>query len=399
MAKRKSAVEGLEVTGPYKNVFGGRCVLVTGHSGFKGSWLSLLLTHLGAKVHGYALPPPTTPSNFELSRVRELLASSTVGDIRDAKALTVSLAAAQPDVIFHMAAQSLVRASYEQPRETFDVNVMGTICLLDAVRSLARPCVVVVVTSDKCYENRGHERRYRETDPMGGFDPYSASKGAAELAVASYRRSFFPPERVAMHGVKLASARAGNVIGGGDWSRDRIVVDIVKSLVGGKAVPVRNPRSIRPWQHVLEPLSGYLSLAASMLESDDRKWCDGWNFGPRVGEEHTVGELTEAFIRAWGKGSWRNVGHPDEPHESPILRLSINKAQRILRWSPKWNSAEALTRTARWYRHVLIEKADAREECMSDIAAYEDASARLKAGSMPSGDKRPCKRRVGRAMK
>jgi CDP-glucose 4,6-dehydratase len=296
-----------------------------------------------------------------------------------------------------MAAQPLVRQSYASPRETFDVNIMGTACLLDAVRQRGKPCVVIVVTSDKCYENRGLTRGYTETDPMGGFDPYSASKGATELLVASYRRSFFPPDRIRDHGVKLASARAGNVIGGGDWARDRIVTDMVAALMAGEPVPVRNPKAIRPWQHVLEPLSGYLTLAAAMLESDDPQWCDGWNFGPTPGGEPTVGELAADFIRAWGKGTWRDVSHPGQLHEAPILRLCIEKAQQFLHWTPQWDSAETIVRTARWYRRVLIEKADAREECMADIAAYEQAASRRRTCAAPAGGAKRRNRRPGRS--
>ncbi|HEX7500265.1 MAG TPA: CDP-glucose 4,6-dehydratase, partial [Polyangia bacterium] len=249
--------------------FAGRSVFVTGHTGFKGAWLSLWLSRLGARVTGYALAPSTEPSAFVAGGVRDVLAAHHEADIRDGERLVQAMRACTPDVVLHLAAQPLVRASYEQPRETFDVNVVGTASVLDAVRALGRPCVVVVVTSDKCYDNREHVFGYRETDPLGGLDPYSASKGAAEIVVASYRQSFFPSERVRAHGVKLASVRAGNVIGGGDWAQDRIVADIARSLSSGRPVPVRNPLSLRPWQHVLEPLGGYLLLAARMQAAPD----------------------------------------------------------------------------------------------------------------------------------
>ena len=377
----------------FTTTFSGKRVFLTGHTGFKGSWLALWLARLGARVYGYALPPPTEPSNFVLSGVEKLVVGHTLADIRDARALTAALDAAQPDLIFHLAAQPLVRLSYEQPQETFDVNVMGTACLLDAVRGLRRPCAVVVVTSDKCYENVGHERGYCESDPMGGFDPYSASKGATELLVASYRRSFFHPERLAEHGVRLATARAGNVIGGGDWARDRIVTDMVASLVAGTPIPVRNPHAVRPWQHVLEPLSGYLTLAAALLDANSvapglqpevagsspiphrsgdapATFCAGWNFGPVCGGEFTVGELAGAFVQAWGGGSWQDVSQPGQPHEAAILRLNIDQAGRELGWHPRWDCAETVARTARWYRRVLLEQADAHAECVADIEAY-----------------------------
>ncbi|MGC4113625.1 MAG: CDP-glucose 4,6-dehydratase [Myxococcales bacterium] len=355
--------------------FEGRRVLVTGHTGFKGSWLSLWLDRLGAQVSGYSLPAPTSPSNFELAGVAKVLRSHHQADVRDAGALTKAFAEVDPEVVFHLAAQPLVRESYRAPAETFEVNVMGTARVLDAVRLRGKPCAVVVITTDKCYENHEQVWGYRECDPMGGHDPYSASKGAAEVLVASYRRSFFAPERLASHGVALASARAGNVIGGGDWSTDRIVTDIVRSLVERAAVPVRNPRSIRPWQHVLEPLSGYLLLAAQMLTEPDPRWCSGWNLGPRPGDEVPVGELVDRFCKSWGDGSWKDVSDPNQPHEAGILRLSIEKASWELGFKPRWNIAEAVDRTARWYREVLTRGADARKQCLQDIAAYEAALA------------------------
>jgi CDP-glucose 4,6-dehydratase len=351
-------------------VFRGKRVFLTGHTGFKGSWLAVWLRRLGASVYGYSLPPPTEPSNYALARVRELLAGETLADIRDRARLAEALSGFGPDVVFHLAAQPLVRESYEKPAETFDVNVMGTASVLDAVRGLGRPCAAVCVTTDKCYENREQVWGYRECDPMGGHDPYSASKGAAEILIASYRRSFFSPGRLAEHGVQLASARAGNVVGGGDWARDRIVTDMVAALCAGRPVPVRNPHAIRPWQHVLEPLSGYLTLAASMLEAPGPKWCEGWNFGPVAGTELPVGRLAEAFVRAWGGGSWEDRSAPGQPHEATILRLSIEKAGWDLGWRPRWTCEEMVARTARWYKGVLREGADARAACEADIEAY-----------------------------
>ncbi len=351
-------------------------VFLTGHTGFKGSWLALWLNRLGAEVYGYSLPPPTEPSNFVLSRVEPLLAGHTLADIRNAKALDTAIRDAEPDVILHLAAQPLVRLSYDSPRETFDVNVIGTAALLDAVRAIKKPCAVIVVTSDKCYENREQVWGCRESDPMGGFDPYSASKGAVELVAASYRRSFFPPARLAEHGVRLATARAGNVIGGGDWAKDRIVTDMVAALVAGKPVPVRNPHAVRPWQHVLEPLSGYLTLAAAMLADNDPRWCDGWNFGPLPGGDGTVGGLADEFVAAWGSGSWLDASQPGQPHEAAVLRLCIDKACNELGWLPRWGRRETVARTARWYRSVLLEKADARTECMADIEHYSQTHSK-----------------------
>lgn len=358
----------------------GRRVLVTGHTGFKGSWACLWLHRLGAQVTGYALEPPTQPSNFALSGVEKLLERHVIGDLRNAALLSETIKAARPEVIFHMAAQPLVRLSYDEPAATFEVNVMGTVNVLEAVRRAGAPCTVVVITSDKCYENREHVWGYRECDAMGGFDPYSASKGATELVVSSYRRSFFDPARVADHGVRLASGRAGNVIGGGDWARDRIVTDVVRTLAAGQPVPVRNPAAIRPWQHVLEPVSGYLRLAARMATSEDpKRWCDGWNFGPRPGDEATVKSLVEAFVAAWGSGSWQDLSDAKAHHEAKILRLSIDKAVSELNWRPTWTFAETVHHTARWYRRWVNGEASMAPACHDDIAAFEAASARASA--------------------
>jgi CDP-glucose 4,6-dehydratase len=354
------------------STFRNKRVFVTGHTGFKGSWFALWLHRLGAEVYGYSLPPPTDPSNYALSNVRGVLRGETLGDIRDRKLMREALTSFKPDVVFHLAAQPLVRDSYAMPYDTFDVNVMGTASVLDAVRDLGCPCAVVCVTTDKCYENREQVWGYRECDPMGGYDPYSASKGAAEILIASYRRSFFHPDHIPEHGVQLASARAGNVIGGGDWARDRIMTDMVAALTEGRPVPVRNPHAIRPWQHVLEPLSGYLALAAAMLEKPDAKWASGWNFGPVSGTEVPVGGLVSSFVEEWGSGEWVDQSTPGQPHEASILRLSIEKAGWELGWRPRWSNGEMVKRTARWYRRVLCDGADARQACEADIEAYGD---------------------------
>lgn len=328
----------------------GRSVFVTGHTGFKGAWLTLWLDMLGARVTGYSLPAPTQPSHFELAGVRDLLVREHEADLRDRASMHRAIAEARPDVVLHLAAQSVVRAGYRDPYETFDVNVMGTASVLDAVRAMGRPCAVVVVTTDKSYENREHVWGYRENDAMGGHDPYSASKGACELLVSSYRRSYFDPAKLHQHGVKLATARAGNVIGGGDWTADALVPDLVRSLQTGRPLELRSPKAIRPWQHVLDALSGYLSLATAMLASDDATLCDGWNFGPLPGNEWPVGELVDEFIAAFGEGSWRDVSDPNQLHEAQVLRLCIDKAMWELGWRPRWNVVQAIRHTAEWYR-------------------------------------------------
>lgn len=350
----------------------GRNVFVTGHTGFKGSWLCLWLEQLGATITGYALPPSTQPSNFEASRVLECLHDFHEADIRDLDALSNALVAAKPDVIFHLAAQPLVRESYRNPAETFATNVQGTVNVLEAVRRLGRPCAVVLATSDKCYENREQARPFREEDRLGGHDPYSASKAAAEIVAASYRQSFFAPEKVQQHGVLLATVRAGNVIGGGDWSRDRIVVDIVESLRDGMPVAVRHPEAVRPWQHVLEPLSGYLLLAARMMETRDPMLAGAWNFGPRAEGHVCVRELVEMFLEDWGSGTWCAVPQVSALLEAGVLHLSIKKAARELGWLPRWGVREAVARTARWYK-AFTPGTDMSQACLRDLAAYEAA--------------------------
>jgi CDP-glucose 4,6-dehydratase len=338
-------MEGLElIASGFAGTYRGRRVLVTGHTGFKGSWLSLWLRELGAEVSGLALPPPTTPSCFQLCRLEERLASSRIVDLRELAALRSAVAEARPEVVFHLAAQPLVRESYRTPRETFDTNLMGTVNLLECLRAEPSLRAVVVVTSDKCYENREWDFGYREPDPMGGHDPYSASKGCAELATAAYRRSF-----LAGRGVGVASARAGNVIGGGDWGEDRLIPDCVRALASDTPVLLRNPTSVRPWQHVLEPLSGYLLLGASLLQEPAR-FAEAWNFGPIEAGMPTVREVAERFIAAFGRGRLelaRDGG--DEPHEAHLLRLSCEKAASRLGWRPVLSFSDAIDWTVRWY--------------------------------------------------
>jgi CDP-glucose 4,6-dehydratase len=346
------------------NAFRGRRVLVTGHSGFKGSWLTLWLTELGAHVTGYALEA-TDPSMFRALQL-ENSCESLQGDVRDVDQLAAAIDRARPDFIFHLAAQSLVLSSYEDPLSTIQTNVFGTANLLEALRRIGRPCTAVIVTSDKCYENREWVYAYRENEAMGGHDVYSMSKGAAELVVASYRRSF-----LSGIGVRVASARAGNVIGGGDCAENRIVPDSIRALSRGTAIDVRNPYAIRPWQHVLEPLGGYLLLASRLAE--DAEFADGWNFGPFPDDTRTVEELVERVITAWGSGSW-NTQQRDQPHEAMTLRLAIDKAMARLRWTPRWRFDEAVDRTVAWYKaaHDGATTEELRELTLAQIRDYID---------------------------
>lgn len=334
----------------------GKSVLLTGHTGFKGSWLTMMLRELGARVTGYALAPPTDPSHFELADMRTQLTRHYQAELLDRSKLSCAVKHAEPDVILHLAAQSVVRTGYEAPYDTYADNVLGTAALLDAVRDAARPCVVIVVTTDKVYENREHVWGYRETDPLGGHDPYSASKAACDILAASYRRSFFSTDRIAEHGVKLAIVRAGNVIGGGDFTPFALIPDLMRAQSEGKALEVRAPHAVRPWQHVLDCLSGYLTLANSMLASDDPAWCDAWNFGPMPGNEWQVRHVVSAIIEAWNADSdapgpgWIDGSDPNLPHEAGVLRLSIDKAMWQLGWRPKWSVEQAIEHTVAWYR-------------------------------------------------
>ena len=356
-----------------RRAYEGKRVLLTGHTGFKGSWLALWLSELGAEVTGYALAPDTRPSLFEVAGVQKLL-RHVVADVRDGERLEAVVAEARPEIAFHMAAQPLVRLSYEQPVETVETNVLGTAHLLEAIRAAGRPCAVVVVTSDKCYENRERLHGYREDEPMGGHDVYSMSKGAAELLVSSWRRSFFDPARLAAHGVAIASARAGNVVGGGDWARDRIVPDAIQALSAGEPVPVRNPAAVRPWQHVLEPLGGYLLLGArlSAPAAEAAPFCEAWNFGPRFEDARPVREVVEALIATWGSGRWEDRHDPQAPHEAGVLRLAIDKAQARLGWGPRWRFAETFRRTAEWYRafHQGAGAAALADLCRGQVRDY-----------------------------
>lgn len=329
--------------------YNGATVLVTGHTGFKGSWLCEWLLLLGAKVHGYALEPPTKPSLFKQLRLADRIKSHTIGDVRDLPKLKTVIRKVKPDFVFHLAAQPLVRYSYDHPVETFETNVMGTVNILEACRFLRNKCSVVCITTDKCYENKETSRPYRENDPMGGYDPYSCSKGCDELLISSYRRSFFNSSESL---VWVASARAGNVIGGGDWAKDRIVPDCIRALRSGNAIPVRNMVSTRPWQHVLEPLSGYLALGAA-LDSRTRfeDYASGFNFGPNPKDNRSVKELVEEILKTC-KGAWEDKSDPNAVHEAGLLNLDIRKARKILGWKPRWDFATTVRNTVEWYMRI-----------------------------------------------
>lgn len=359
----------------FADAYDGRRVLVTGHTGFKGSWLSEWLLSLGAHVTGMATDPPTQPALFDQLELTRRLDHVT-GDVRDGAAVRRVVDACRPEFIFHLAAQSLVRKSYAEPVETYAVNVMGTVNVLDAVRLADRPCVVVCITTDKCYENREWVHAYREEDALGGHDPYSSSKGAAELVIAAYRRSFFSHSTSA---VKLASARAGNVIGGGDWAEDRILPDCIRGLCRCEAIPVRNRVATRPWQHVLEPLSGYLWLGAC-LEDDSRSalpanLCSPFNFGPAVDSNRTVEELVREILVHW-PGRWEDRSDPAAVHEAKLLNLTIDKAHHLLGWAPAWSFEETVRRTVSWYRRVW-EGADAADLTRHQIHDYTAAAAAM----------------------
>ena len=343
-----------------------RNVFVTGHTGFKGSWLAEWLGAMGAEVTGYALDPPTQPNLFDAldlgARLRHVVA-----DVRDHGRLMAEVQAAQPSVIFHLAAQPLVRRAYTEPHETFETNVMGTVNVLEAARACASVRAVVIVTSDKCYQNHDTDQAFRETDAMGGRDPYSASKGCAELVTAAYRESFFAD------GATVASVRAGNVIGGGDWAADRIIPDCVRSLAAGDPIVVRNPEAVRPWQHVLEPLSGYLRLGALMLR-DGRRYEGAWNFGPAdQGEDRPVRWVVERFLGEWGSGSWTTPADAGrQPHEALRLSLDSTKAREELDWAPVWDAQTAVRRTASWYREYYRAPATARRLVEDQLQTYQD---------------------------
>ena len=359
MGGQLAAVEGLVIT---RDFWSGKRVLLTGHTGFKGGWLALWLQRLGAQVRGYSLPAPTQPSLFEAARVSENI-EGVIADVRDLQRLTSALRDFSPEVVFHLAAQPLVRASYDSPVETYSTNVLGTVHVLEAVRHTRSVRSAVIVTSDKCYENRESATGYRETDRLGGHDPYSNSKACAELAVDSYRRSFFSGAGTAA----VASARAGNVIGGGDGAVDRHIPDLVRAAVAGKTLVLRNPRSTRPWQHVLEPLSGYLVLAQRLWDERAR-YAEAWNFGPPDEDDRTVENIVALAAQSWGaKLTWSVDGGP-QPHETTILKLDCSKAAGI-GWRPQLRVEEAVEWTMEWYR-AWREKRDVRALALEQIERF-----------------------------
>lgn len=351
-----------------KQFWKNRRVFLSGHTGFKGGWLSLWLQQLGAEVTGYALVPPTQPNLFEIANVASGM-NSIIGDVRDGNKLKHTMSEARPEVVIHMAAQPLVRYSYNNPEETYSTNVMGLVNLLEAVRATPGVKSVVNVTSDKCYENKEWHWGYRENDPMGGYDPYSNSKGCAELITACYRSTYFNPDKYSEHGVALASARAGNVIGGGDWAEDRLVPDMIRAISKGEAVEIRNPDAIRPWQHVLEPLSGYLKLAEK-LHSDNTDFAEGWNFGPHDHESKTVGWAIERLTKIWGSGAKWSQDHQQHPHEATYLKLDCSKAHSRLGWHPIWNIDFTIEKIVEWHK-AYDQGADMRQMTLSQINSYQ----------------------------
>lgn len=352
----------------FANAYAGKKIFVTGHTGFKGSWLCEWLLQLGAEITGYSLPPETKPALFKQLDLQSRL-HHIIGDIRDLPKLKRALLKAKPDFVFHLAAQPLVRDSYARPLETFETNLIGTINVLETLRELKRPCAGIFITTDKVYENREWHRGYREDDSLGGYDPYSASKATAEIAIASWRRSFFQS-----HAVRIASVRAGNVIGGGDWAVDRIVPDCVRALQKGKPIAVRNPGSTRPWQHVLEPLSGYLWLAANLSGKKDANSTleSAFNFGPTADANRPVRELVEEILKHW-PGKWENQSNPRAVHEAGLLQLDIGKAARVLKWKPVWNFPRTIEQTVNWYRNAKNSTL-AQQLLLEEISIYcEDA--------------------------
>jgi len=348
----------------YNGLFSGKKVLITGHTGFKGSWLSLLLHQLGAEVYGYALDPPTNPSLYKEAHLDEIV-KSTIGDIRDYHKLKTTINQTKPEIIIHMAAQPLVRASYKDPIETYSTNVMGTVNLFEVVRQSCGVKVLINVTTDKCYENREWHWGYRENEPMGGYDPYSNSKGCSELVTSSFRNSFFNPKEYNKHGVAMASARAGNVIGGGDWAEDRLIPDFIRAITKGEELLIRSPYAIRPWQHVLEPLNGYLTLAARLYEKGPR-YAEAWNFGPDDTDAQNVEWITQKICENWGDNASYRIDTNPQPHEANYLKLDCSKAKAELDWYPRWNIQKTLSSIVEWNKAWLAGD-NLRQTCFNQM--------------------------------
>ncbi len=358
----------MEINSLFSSIYRKKKVFVTGHTGFKGSWLSLWLNELEAEVKGYALQPEE--NSLYVNIQSDLKIDSVIADIRDQSKLEKEILDFQPDFIFHLAAQPLVRHSYEFPVDTFMVNAIGTANLLQAVTKLKKKCSVVIITTDKVYENNEKDYAYSETDKLAGYDPYSASKACAEIVTQSYRLSFFNPNDFDKHGKSIASVRAGNVIGGGDYAKDRIIPDIIRALQKNEPVKIRNPRSVRPWQHVLDPLSGYLLLGAKMT-ADPVKYSTAYNFGPDAEETMTVEEVVKTAISSFGKGNYEAESTQNNVHEAGLLKLNSSKANEELGWWPVYNAREAIERTMEWYRGNLDSKMSMAELCLNDIRNYE----------------------------
>lgn len=355
----------------YNGFFSGKRVLVTGHTGFKGSWLAIWLNELGAEVIGVGLDPYSERDNYVLSGVGKKIKADIRGDIRDGALLKRIFAEYQPEIVFHLAAQPLVRLSYEIPVETYEVNVMGTINVMEAIRSTSSVKVGVMITTDKCYENKEQIDGYVETDAFGGYDPYSSSKGACEIAIASWRRSFFNPENFGeKHTVSLASVRAGNVIGGGDWSLDRIIPDCIRALESGMPIDIRSPKSVRPWEHVLEPLSGYMLLAQKMWDCPT-EYCEGWNFGPEAESVSTVWDVATELIKNFGRGELKDCSNPNAVHEAKLLMLNIAKAKKRLGWKPRLDMQKCLSLVADWYKRYRT--MDVYQLCVEEINKFVGA--------------------------
>lgn len=352
----------------FNNIYKGKRILVTGHTGFKGSWLSIWLRELGAEVIGYSLEPYTEKDNFVLSHLSEKIVDIR-GDIRDRKHLRKVFDKYQPEIVFHLAAQPLVRISYDIPVETYETNLMGTINILEEIRNCENTKIGIMITTDKCYENKEQIWGYRENEAFGGYDPYSSSKGACEIAIQSWRNSFFNPKDYEKHGKSIASVRAGNVIGGGDWAKDRIVPDCIRALEEGKDIEIRSPRSIRPWEHVLEPLSGYLLLGQKMMENPIN-YCEGWNFGPNLDAIVNVWEVAEKIVKNYGKGNLKDISDPNALHEAKLLLLDITKSRFELGWKPTLTIDESIELTVEWYKRYINE--DVYKLCIEQINKFSE---------------------------
>ena len=350
----------------FKDFYKGKTVLVTGHAGFKGSWLSIWLYELGAKVVGVSLDPFSDQDNYVLSGIKDKIVDLR-GDIRNGQLMKDIFAKYQPDIVFHLAAQPLVRLSYDIPVETYEVNVLGTINVMEAIRTTDSVKVGIMITTDKCYENKEQIWGYRENEPMGGYDPYSSSKGATEIAIASWRRSFFNPDEYDKHRKSIASVRAGNVVGGGDWALDRIIPDCIRALEAGKPIEIRSPQAIRPWQHVLEPLSGYMLLAMKIW-CNPTTYCEGWNFGPKTESIATVWDIATKVVENYGAGKLNDLSNPNVLHEAKLLMLDISKAKFELGWEPRLNIDQTVELTIDWYKRYKTE--DVYSLCIEQINNY-----------------------------